>query len=375
MNGSKAVSTPFSRPKQRLSHNGIKVYGVGTPERPPFLYIEIHSYICGNEMQTLHVVVKVMQNVFLKKKGSVNFASPTWSSQGDVCLVSAQALGNAILKQVDEFVSAFSSVNPIGINHTGLQKDKTPRIKSNDTDLQQKLINVDDLLKRHADAINYDKMRMVNTMKLSGRMIQFRGNSEIETPYCLILKRPGHSRFELTVQGETIVMAYDGSIVWQINPLRFRGSPEPRIMEATEAKQIIIDAQLFPAFSSPLIEYKERGHTVKLVGVENISGSKVYKLKARLRFGMATYWYISSKNDLVSGFTWLAGEHDFGAQGFDVHVRLKEYKESNGIYFPHVIEDKIAGFSAKKYTVDHAEINVDVDDSIFRMPLKSGLNR
>ncbi len=358
--------------EQRLKQKGVDVNRASTPGKQPFLYMEIHSYICGNEMQILHVVAKVIQNVILEKKKSVNFASPTWSSEGEVCLVSAESLGNAILKQVDEFASAYLSVNP---GSTDLQKEKgISQVKPSETGSQKEMISVDELLKRHANAIHYDKMKSVNTMKFSGRMIQFRGTSEIEIPYTLVLKRPGYSRFDFTVQGMNIVMAYDGNTVWQINPLRFRGSAEPKIMEATEARQIIIDAQLFPAFSSPLIEYKERGNAVELKGIENINGSKVYKLMATLKFGMATYWYISSENYLIPGFTWLAGEHDFGAQGFDVHVRLKDYKESKGIIFPHIIEDKVAGFTAKKYTIDHAEINVEIDDSIFRMPLKSGLN-
>ena len=359
--------------EQRLKHNGIHVNCVGVPEGQPFLYIEIHSYICGDDMHTLHVVAKFMQSAYLKKDKPLNFTSPTWSSGGEVCPVSAEPLGNAILEQVDEFVSAYLSVNPRDRSHTDLQKEEAPQQPKPDKILsQQEMINVDELLKNHAKAIHYEKMKSVKTMKLSGRMIQFRGNSEIETPYTLFLMQPGYSRFEFTVQGMNIVMAYDGSTVWQVNPLRSSGSLKPKIMKGSEAKQMIIDAQLFPAFSSPLIEYKERGNTVELVGIEDINGSKVYKLMATLKFGMATYWYISKKNYLIPGFTWLAGQHDFGARGFDVHVLLKAYKKSDGIIFPHVIEDKVAGFTVKKYTVDHAEINVEVDESIFRVPKTSG---
>ncbi|MCP4681766.1 MAG: hypothetical protein GY864_05515 [Desulfobacterales bacterium] len=357
--------------EQQLGFKGIKVSRVGTPKKQPFLYIEINSYTCADNLHTLHVAARVMQNVFLNKEQSISCMSPTWSSGGEVCLISAGSLGNAVLKQVDEFASAYLSVNPRDMDHTDHQKGNiTPRVKPHDTGAKQGMISVDELLKIHASAVNYDKMKSVNTMKLSGRMIESRGGGEVETPYTLILMRPGYSRFDFTVQGVNIVMAYDGSTVWQVNPLRFRGSREAKIMEATEAKQIIIDAQLFPAFSSPLIEYKERGNTVEVVGIEDMNGSRAYKLMATLKFGMATYWYISTKNYLIPEFTWLAGEHDFGANGFDVHVRLKEYKETNGIIFPHIIEDKVAGFTAKKYAVDHAEINVEVDESIFKMPKK-----
>ncbi len=47
-----------------------------------------------------------------------------------------------------------------------------------------------------------------------------------------------------------------------------------------------------------------------------MNGASVYKLMAKLKFGMASYWYISTENYLVPEFTWLAGEHDFGAKGF-----------------------------------------------------------
>ncbi len=356
---------------QTLNLKGIKV-SERTSEKLPFLYIGIHSYTCENDLHILYVNTKVMQKVIIKSEKPINITSPIWTSGGEVCLVSAASFGNSILKQVDEFVTAYLKVNPSCSGHKDQQKENvTQQPKSDKTKSQQETISVDELLKTHAKAINYEKIKSVKTMKVTGMMIQYRGGSEIKTPYTLFFMRPGYSRIEISVQGMNIVMAYDGDIVWQVNPLRFRGSLEPVKMEGTEAMQTIIDAQLFPTFSSPLIEYRERGNSVELVGVENINGSKVYKLMASLKFGMPSYWYISSKDYSIPGFTWLAGEHDFGAKGFDVHVRLKDYVESDGIFVPHIIEDKVAGFSTKKYTIDHAEINVDIDENIFKMPIQS----
>ena len=96
----------------QLKQKGIKVHSEGTIDNPPFLYIEIHSYRCGENVHAAYFGVKVMQEIFLKEKESVSSTSPTWSSGGVVGIVVDEAFEDVISKLVDEFSSAYLSVNP-----------------------------------------------------------------------------------------------------------------------------------------------------------------------------------------------------------------------------------------------------------------------
>ena len=98
----------------QLKQEGIKVHSEGTIDTPPFLYIEIHSYRCGNNVHAAYFGVKVMQEIFLKGKESVSSTSPTWSSGGVVGIVVDEAFEDIISKLVAEFASAYLSVNPKG---------------------------------------------------------------------------------------------------------------------------------------------------------------------------------------------------------------------------------------------------------------------
>jgi len=98
----------------QLKQEGIKVHSEGTIDTPPFLYIEIHSYRCGNNVHAAYFGVKVMQEIFLKGKESVSSTSPTWSSGGVVGIVVDEAFEEVISKLVDEFAAAYLSVNPKG---------------------------------------------------------------------------------------------------------------------------------------------------------------------------------------------------------------------------------------------------------------------
>lgn len=98
----------------QLKQEGIKVHSEGTIETPPFLYIEIHSYRCGNNVHAAYFGVKLMQEIFLKEQQSVTSTSPTWSSGGVVGIVREEAFEDFISKLVDEFTSAYLTVNPKG---------------------------------------------------------------------------------------------------------------------------------------------------------------------------------------------------------------------------------------------------------------------
>lgn len=97
---------------QRLQLKGIKVNAATSNDMPPFLSLEIESVKCGDRTHALYVTVKAMQEVVLKNNQSINAVSPTWSSGGVIGITDEESIQDVVSTLVDEFVTAYLSVNP-----------------------------------------------------------------------------------------------------------------------------------------------------------------------------------------------------------------------------------------------------------------------
>src|SRR5262249_21767006 len=139
---------------------------------------------------------------------------------------------------------------------------------------------VDDLIKKNIEARGgIEKLKALKSLGMTGK-IHPKG---MDIPMGLQVKRPGLVRGEATLQGVSMVKAYDGETAWQINA--FEGSKEPEVMTGHDAKEAI----QFGDIDGPLVDYKSKGNTVELVGKEELEATPVYKLKVTLKDGDVQY--------------------------------------------------------------------------------------
>ena len=89
----------------------------------------------------------------------------------------------------------------------------------------------------------------------------------------MLAKRPNKSRTEFTVQGMTGMQAYDGKNAWMVMP--FMGKKDPEAMPAEGTKLVAEESD----FDGPLVDWKEKGHKVELVGKEQ--GRRRRRLQAQ----------------------------------------------------------------------------------------------
>src|SRR5262245_8879642 len=77
----------------------------------------------------------------------------------------------------------------------------------------------DDVLKNYFNAIGgLDKVKKIQSMKATGNFQQ--GGMNI--PFVMTQKRPNLQLIEVTFQGMTQKIAYDGTMGWMINPFQGR---------------------------------------------------------------------------------------------------------------------------------------------------------
>src|SRR5437879_9980359 len=90
---------------------------------------------------------------------------------------------------------------------------------------EQKPPTLDELVSKNIEAKGgADALRALQSLKLTGKMLVQQG--QIQFGYVQTKKRPDEVRTDATIQGMTIVQAYDGKEGWRISPLQGRRDPE-----------------------------------------------------------------------------------------------------------------------------------------------------
>jgi len=217
---------------------------------------------------------------------------------------------------------------------------------------------VDELIEKNTQAKGgREKIQAIKTLRLSGKMALPQG---MEAPVIMEMSRPDKMRVEFVIQGMTGVQTYDGKEAWALMP--FMGKTEPEAVSGKQLESIQEQAD----FDGILMDYKEKGHKVELVGKEDLEGTPAYKLKVTKKNGDVGYYWLDAETFLdlkASGKTTVNGKEIEGETYFG------DYKESGGVMFAHSVENKAVGMpGSMTITFDKVEVNPDLPAEHFGKP-------
>ena len=217
---------------------------------------------------------------------------------------------------------------------------------------------VDDIIAHNVTARGgAERLRALKVLKRSGRAVYPEDN--VELAIVEWKTAAGEYRNELTVQGLTAVQCYDGREAWQIQP--FEGRKDPARMSADEAKEFALAADI----AGPFVDYRDKGHTVEYLGLEDVDGNPAHKLRVHLKWGdEATYWFDPD--------TWMViRELDRaqlrGAEEF-TETDYGEYEQVAGVYVPMTEEQGPKGSDParrQKLVYTSAEANGPAPSFVF----------
>ena len=221
--------------------------------------------------------------------------------------------------------------------------------------------NLDKILTGYYDAIGGPtRWEEVNTLKYTGTMDSMGKTIKLAFVY----KRPNMCRLDFGLNNVYFIQAYDGQQGWNYTPTSPGSQPIPLAGEALDDLKETCD------FDGPLIDHEKKGHKIEYLGVENKNGKEAYKLKITFNTGNVDYYYLDSETYLpflVEGTADVEGEEK------NTVTKIGGYIETGGLNLPYdfeyIIEGKDETDTIKISTV---EINVDVDDMIFRYPHRDG---
>ena len=224
-------------------------------------------------------------------------------------------------------------------------------------------ITADELISKNIEARGgLDKIRAIQSIRLTGKLATKGRFGARDLGYVLLMKRPELLRTELTLQGMTAIRAYDGKDAWRISP--FRGRVDPEMMSADEMKTMQLSADI----DGPLVDYKAKGNTVEYLGTEDVDGTEAHKLKVTFKSGDVRYIYLDPDYFLEIRETDVIRIR--GAEQVQ-ETDVGNYEQVNGVYFPFALDsgEKDAPKDTS-ITIEKADVNVDLDDSLFHFPAK-----
>jgi hypothetical protein len=185
---------------------------------------------------------------------------------------------------------------------------------------------------------------------------------DVTAPMVIEAKKPNLMRQEITVQGRTVIQAFDGTHAWISNP-----TMGPRPVQLPDAQSATMKSE--SDFDGPLLDYQRKGTKVELAGVESIEGHQAYHLKVQPSGGEPRDYYIDADTGLE--FRVDSPITQAGQQGTLV-VHMSDYRDVDGLKMPFALEQSIGGRTVGKLAISKIELNVPIDDDRFKAPSAPG---
>ena len=220
-------------------------------------------------------------------------------------------------------------------------------------------MTVDGLVARYVAARGgLKRIQSIQTLRQQGHATMGAGRLALVTRE---LKRPGRIRFEITVQGVTAVFGSDGRKGWRVSP--FEGDTGPQALPEEAVQEAIEQVDI----EGPLVDWRNKGNKVELVGRELVGGREAYKLMITLKSGAVLHAYLDVKSLYLVRTE--STRHMFG-RAVQLETTFGDYRKTGGVLFPRLVEFGPVGRPQRlRVVVDKVEVNPPLSDARFEVSI------
>ena len=214
---------------------------------------------------------------------------------------------------------------------------------------------VDEVIAKHIEARGGEAWNEIETMRITGSYTAFSETA----PFTLERKRDNRYHITLTMAGAARLIGFDGETAWSDGP---RG---PSTIDGIDRKILMRDVE----FATPFFGYKEKGYTVKLLGEVDFEGQRTIGIELSRPDETTETWYLDPATYLE------VGRHSPGNDWLGEVERsafFDDFREVHGVMVPFYTENQWYTRN-RVMEIDEIEINVEVDNKLFRMPLPPGM--
>lgn len=219
----------------------------------------------------------------------------------------------------------------------------------------------DEVINNYVTAIGgMEKINSIKSARMSGKF----SAGSMDITFTRLYKKPMKMKMEMQIQGMTMIQAYDGTAGWMLNP--FQGAREPEKMSEADSKSMMESADL----EGGIVNYKEKGSSVELVGKEDFEGTEVYKIKLTNKDGDVSHYYFDASSYLLLKES---TKRTIGPKESVVDFIYGNYKATDGFLYPFAVEIKSLDSpmgGSQKAVLEKIELNVPTEDADYVMPEK-----
>lgn len=173
-------------------------------------------------------------------------------------------------------------------------------------------------------------------------------------------------------QGKKMIQqAFDGETSWGVNFMTQKAEKA----DAEQTENIKREAGDFP---EAFLDYEKKGYQIELIGKETMEGVECFKVKFTKKPLLAdgeevenvTYYYFDTENyiPILTESEIKSGQ----MKGAISQTVFSDYQEVEGVYFAFSINSRLKDGQGQPVTIEKIEINVDIDDSMFKFPETQG---
>ena len=202
-----------------------------------------------------------------------------------------------------------------------------------------------------------DVLRATESMKMSGTLTLPGGQGKMT----VWMKRPNRKRTEVELGGQKTIEGYDGTTPW----IRMGEMPAQLIPPTPQLEDAKGRSEMDPV----LLDYKERGRSVSLVGREKSDGADVFHLRITEK-GQVTHYYVDAVTGLDRKMSNRVTNPD-GMLAVQVELKFSDYRDVQGRMVPFVIQQVVDGKPEGQTRVESVEFNIPIEDAMFKMPGKA----
>lgn len=211
----------------------------------------------------------------------------------------------------------------------------------------------DEIIEKYLTAIGgKEKLMQLNTMVTEGNL----SVQGMDIPIKISQEHNKGQRVEIAVMGMTGIIINTPTEGWNFLPFQGQAAPEAMPAEAVKEGADQLDLQ------SPLMNYKEKGHTVEYLGKEDFDGTECFKLKVIFKGGAeATMFFDPATYYLIKQVT----KSKATGQEMTQEQTFSNFTKQDGYVFPFSMTGMGPGGVV---TVTKIEINKTLEGTIFSKP-------
>jgi hypothetical protein len=212
--------------------------------------------------------------------------------------------------------------------------------------------SLDEIINSYSSAIKSEKLASIISIQISGKMSAM----GMEMPMVMYMKNPNKIKITYSFNGKDMVSVFDGEKGYMINSMM--GSSDPVELTGDQLEQV----QKSSAFKNDLLNYFKNGQ-LTLEGQENVNDKPAFKLKADVG-ASPIYMFLDKESYMLVKTSSTVNQR---GTSMNVDSYMTDYIDIDGVVLPKKTTAMANGMEAAVITFDKIEVNIPMDDSVFKV--------